>query len=90
MEMKPDEFTGEAFLAGITRRILSRLAVQAYDRLGLFIGPIISGLKILVSRSTELSTATQLDKSLAKVDMEFVNTCGKYPTLRNYNPIRKS
>ena len=69
--MKPDKFNREGFLVGITRRVLSRLAVQAYDRLGLFIGPIISGLKILVSRSTELSTATQLDKSLNTVDPEF-------------------
>ena len=92
MDMKPEEFT-ESFLAGITRRVLSRLAAQAYDRLGLFIGPIISGLKILVSRSTELSTATQLDKSLAKVDMEFVNTCGKFlkdlPNLKKLKPHPK-
>ena len=40
MEMKPDEFNEEAFLVGITRRVLSRLAAQAYDRLGMFIGPM--------------------------------------------------
>ena len=69
------------------------MAAQAYDRLGLFLGPIISGLKILVSRSTELSTSTQLDKSLAKVDTEFVTTCGKFlkdlPNLKNLKPHPK-
>ena len=42
MNMSPGEFTDPSFQREITRRTLSRLAAQAYDRLGIFIGPIIT------------------------------------------------
>ena len=68
MEMDQAEFTDPSFVREITRCTLSRLAAQAYDRLGVFIGPIISCLTILVSRSTEIATIRQLDKPL--IDLE--------------------
>ena len=52
IEMEESEFRTEPFWGGITQRVLSRLAAQCYDRLGLFLGPLTTGLKILVSRST--------------------------------------
>ena len=60
----------------------------------MFLGPITTGLKILVSRSTELCTASQLDKSIITVDPEFANTCSKFlkdlPNLKNLKPHSKA
>ena len=48
----------------------------------------------MVSRSTELCTSMQLDKSLKKTDEEFVGTCSKFlkdlPNLKNLKPHSKS
>lgn len=68
--------------------------MQCYDRLGIFLGPITTGLKILVSRSTELCTTTQLDKSIQKIDTEFVSTRSKFlkdlPNLKKLKPHAKA
>ena len=95
MEMEEKDFLADPFGWGLTtRRILSRLAAQCYDRLGLFLGPITTGLKILVSRSTELVSVTQLDKPIKTVDPEFVTTCCKFlkdlPNLKNLKPHSKA
>ena len=93
MEMDQSEFTDPSFLREITCRTLSRLAAQPYYRLVVFIGPIISGLKILVSRSTEMATNQQLDKPLLDLEPEFVDTCAKFlqnlPKLKVITPFPK-
>ena len=93
MEMDQAESTDPSFLREITGRTLSCLAAQAYNRLGVFIGPIISGLKILVSKSTDLATNQQLDKPKIDLKPEFVDTCAKFlqnlPKLKVITPFPK-
>ena len=72
--MDQAEFNDPPFLREITRRTLSHSAAQAYNRLGVFIGPIICGPKILVSRSTEIANNQQLDKPIIDLEPEFVDT----------------
>ena len=59
----------------------------------MFIGPIISGIKILVSRSTEIATNQQLDKPLVDLDPEFVDTSAKFlqnlPKMKTIKPFPK-
>ena len=78
MGMKKEDFEDKLFRVDITRRTMSRLCAQAYNRIGWMLGPIISGLKILVSKSTELTSAKELDKPLDKVDKGFVDICIKF------------
>ena len=56
----------------ITRRLLSRLCAQSYDRLGIFMSCITTGLKILTSRSCELASITEMDIDLKEKDADFV------------------
>ena len=56
----------------VTRRLLSRLCAQSYDRLGIFMSCITTGLKILTSRSCELVSITEMDVDLKEKDADFV------------------
>ena len=54
-EIHENDGNGTLLLVGesISRRILSRLCAQGYDRLGLFMGAMSMGLKILTSCACE-------------------------------------
>ena len=62
----------------ITRRFLSRLCAQSYDRLGIFMSCITTGLKILTSRSCELASITEMDIDLEEKDADFVKVVGNF------------
>ena len=64
----PEQNFNDLFMEGITRRTLSRLCAQAYDRLGIFLNPMIAGLKILLSWSCELASTMEIDKPLVNID----------------------
>ena len=82
-EVKLEEITAEmfvepAFLSGISRRVLSRLTAQVYSRTGRCLGPMVSTIKILLSRACEISPGTtDIDKSLFHLDETFTRLCGK-------------
>ena len=64
----PEQNFNDLFMRGITRRTLSRLCAQAYERLGIFLNPMIAGLKLLLSRSCELANTMEIDKPLVDID----------------------
>ena len=47
MDMEPTDIETKAFAWQLTRRNISRICAQAYDRLGAMLGPVITGLKIV-------------------------------------------
>lgn len=63
----------------ISRRLLSRLCAQAYDRLGLFMGAMSKGLKILKSCACELADISELDPNLSERDPDFTAMAKKIP-----------
>ena len=79
LESIPEEmFSDKAFLEGISRRVLSRLTAQVYSRTGKCLGPMVTTIKILLSRACELSPGIlDIDKSLYNIDEEFTKLCGK-------------
>ena len=56
----------------ITRMTFLRLAAQTYSRLGNLLGPLITCIKILASRSCELAGVQELDEDLSIRDKSFV------------------
>ena len=56
----------------ITRMTFLRLSVQTYSRLGNLLGPLITGIKILASRSCELAGIHELEEDLSSRDESFV------------------
>ena len=77
-EIPAEMFSDSSFLRGITRRVLSRLTAQVYTRTGRCLGPMVSTIKILLSRACEISPGTtDIDKSLLPLDEEFTRLCGK-------------
>ena len=73
-----DSFSAEV---KVTRRLLSRLCAQSYDRLGIFTSCISTELKILTSWSCELASISELDLDLDLKDPDFVQVARKI--LRN-------
>ena len=49
-----------------------RLSAQTYSRLGNLLGPLITAIKILASRSCELAGINELDVDLEDRDAQFV------------------
>ena len=49
----------------ITRMTFLRLSAQTYSRLGNLLGPLITGIKILASRSCELAGIHELEVDLS-------------------------
>ena len=49
-----------------------RLSAQTYRRLGNLLGPLITGIKILASRSCELAGIHELEEDLSSRDESFV------------------
>ena len=56
----------------ITRMTFLRLSAQTYSRLGNLLGPLITAIKILASRSCELAGINELDVDLEDRDAQFV------------------
>ena len=77
------DFLEPSFLSGISRRILLRVCAQAYDRLGAMLAPIIAGLKILVSRSTDSlaikNWTNQQNKMINPLLKHVPSLCRTYP-----------
>ena len=73
----------------ITRHALSRLAAQLYDRSGRLLGPAITTMKVLLSRSCEIMPYDELDKTIQEKDKEFADlivrvlkSCKKWKTIK--------
>ena len=64
-----DSFFGEI---KVTRRLLPRICAQSYDRLGIFMSCITTGLKILTCHSCELASINEMDLDLKEKDADFV------------------
>ena len=68
---------------------MSRVCAQAYDRLGEILGPIITGLKIVTSRTEELTEAA------IKMDVpDFMGKKVKFmrvlPETKNIKPFKRT
>ena len=71
----------------ITRMTFLRLSAQTYSRLGNLLGPLITGTKILASRSSELAEIHEVD--LSSRDESFVEfSRGFIINLKRVNEIR--
>ena len=55
----------------ITRHAISRLAAQLFDRSGRLLGPVITTMKVLLSRSCEIMSYDELDMPIQEKDKEF-------------------
>ena len=77
-EISAEMFLDSSFLMRITRRVLSRLTAQVYTRTGRCLGPMVSSIKILLSRACEISPGTgDIDRSLFHLDENFTRLCGR-------------
>ena len=73
----------------ITHHALSLLAAQLYDRSGRLLGPAITTMKVLLSRSCEIMPYAELDKPIIEKDKEFaelitrvLESCKKWKTIK--------
>ena len=73
----------------ITRHAISRLAAQLYDRSSRLLGPVITTMKVLLSRSCEIMSYDELDLPIQNKDKEFVDlivrvleSCKKWKTIK--------
>ena len=95
MEMLPSDIEDKTFAWGLTRRNVSIVCPQAYNRLGAMLGPIITGLKIVTSRTAELTeAAVEMDVPVAKKDPDFTETMVKFmkvlPESKNIKPFPRT
>ena len=73
-EMLPDEVTDKI----VTRELLSRMAMQPYDRLNRTLAPIIATMKLLLSRACELVPHNQMKTPLKEYDETFAILVANY------------
>ena len=55
----------------VTRRLMSQVLAQLYNERGIFLSPIVMGMKVFLSCACELATAAQLYMDLRQKDHEF-------------------
>ena len=67
-----DMEVNEIMNMSITRMTFLRLSAQTYSRLGNLLGPLITAIKILASRSCELAGNNELEVDLKDRDEQFV------------------
>ena len=73
----------------ITRMTFLRLSAQTYSRLGNLLGPLITAIKSLASRSCELAGVHELEVDLKDRDEEFVKFAKEFiVNLTNVKQIR--
>merc|ERR1711888_205233 len=73
----------------ITRMTFLRLSAQTYLRLGNLLGPLITAIKILASRSCELAGVHELEVDLEDRDKEFDKFAREFiVNLKNVKHIR--
>ena len=73
----------------ITRMTFLRLSAQTYSRLGNLLGPLITAIKILASRSCELAGINESEVDLKDRDEEFVTFAKEFiVNLRKVKQIR--
>ena len=78
----------EIILSSITREVLTRMAMQPYDRLNRYISPIIATMKLLLSRASEIVPIHQNKKPVEEYDKEFAEMVEKYlKNLLNFDQI---
>ena len=66
-----------------------RLSAQTYSRLGNLLGPLITAIKILASRSCELAGVHELEVDLEDRDNEFVKFAREFiVNLKNVKHIK--
>ena len=79
----------EEKLLSTTRMTFLRLSAQTYSRLGNLLGPLITTIKILASRSCELAGINELEVDLKDRDEEFVTFAKEFiVNLRKVKQIR--
>ena len=73
----------------IPRMTFLRLSAQTYSRLGNLLGPLITAIKILASRSCELARINELEVDLKDRDEQFVTFAKEFIiNLRKVKQIR--
>ena len=89
-----DKIDSSSLLWSVSRRIISRICAQAYDRLGIFLTPLKIGLKTLTSRAAEIMTNTELDLPIASKDAEFARQVTNYwrnlPRVKEIKPFPRA
>ena len=89
-----DKIDSSSLLWSVSRRVISRVCAQAYDRLGVFLTPLKIGLKTLTSRAAEIMSNTELDLPMAGKDVEFARQVTNYwrnlPKVKDIKPFPRA